>query len=243
MGWVRKPTIWGGVCAACGTRLDHLHEAWLDGEGSVRCLACGPGEGRTPESTLATAVPRARAAGASRRPRRVAATGLGAPEHPTDRALADLLVVGGHVLTGRATPAGRPIGHVVVARTGVWVIESRSWAGRVEYRPTPTSSGRHRLLVGGVDRTEEAEAVAALAADVSALTGASAPVEPALAITLGDWNLASLPSLVLNRPIRHGAVWVGPPRLLVARINASGPLEPPAVDELGALLEERLGRG
>ncbi len=243
MGWVRKPTIWGGVCAACGSRLDHLHEAWLDGAGAVRCLACGPGEGRVPEDVaLATEHPRPGLASAPRGPRRAATPGLEAPETPTDRALAELLVEGSRVLTGRATPDGRPIGHVVVARSGVWAIESREWAGRVEYRPTPTSNGRHRLMVGGVDRTTEVEAVATLVDDLATLAGAVTPVEPALAITLGDWNLASLPSLVLNRPFRHGDVWIGPPRLLVARINAAGPLEAAEVERLSALLEERLGR-
>ncbi len=242
MGWVRKPTIWGGVCTACGSRLDHLHEAWLDGAGVVRCLACGPGEGRLPEDALATEPPRPGPSGAPRGPRREAAPGLEAPEQATDRALAELLAEGSRVLAGRAAPDGRPIGHVVVARSGVWAVESREWAGRVEYRPTPTSNGRHRLLVGGVDRTTEAEAVAALAESLATLIGSATPVEPALAITLGDWNLASLPSLVLNRPFRHGDVWIGPPRLLVARINAAGPLEPAAVERLSALLEERLGR-
>ncbi len=232
------------MCASCGSRLDHLHEAWLDGAGAVRCLACGPGDDRDPtDGALVTAPPRpAVAARAPRRSRRVATPGLEAPEHPTDRALTELLVEGGRVLTGRATTDGRPIDHVVVARSGVWAIESRDWAGRVEYRPTPTSHGRHRLVVGGVDRTTEAEAVGALADDLTVLSGPAVPVEPALAITLGDWSLASLPSLVLNRPFQHGPVWIGPPRLLVARINATGPLEPAAVQRLSALLDERLGR-
>lgn len=235
--------IWGGVCAACGSHLKHLHEAWLDREGTVRCLACGPGgEPVAALDALATTHPRSGGAGGSRGPRRASAPRLAAPTHPTDRALAQLLVGGSRVLTDRATPDGRPIGHVVVARSGVWAIESREWAGRVEYRSTATSNGRHRLLVGGVDRTAEAEAVAALAAALSEITGPATPVEPALAITLGDWNLASLPSLVLNRPFRHGNVWIGPPRQLVARINAAGPLEPAAVEGLSALLQERLGR-
>ena len=242
MGWVRKPTIWGGVCASCGSRLEQLHEAWLDGAGTVRCLACGPDERDPVGGALVTTLPRAEvAARAPRRPRRAAAPELAAPEHPTDRALAHLLVEGGRVLSGRATPGGRPIGHVVVARSGVWAVESRDWSGRVEYRPTPTSHGRLRLVVGSVDRTTEAETVAALADELTELTGPAVPVEPALAITRGDWNLASLPSLVLNRPFQHGPVWVGPPRLVVTRINAPGPLEPAAVQRLSALLEERLG--
>ncbi len=238
MGWVRKPTIWGGVCASCGSRLDHLHEAWLDGAGAVRCLACGPGDDLGPGGdALASTLPRT---GAASRRHHVAPPELAAPEHPTDRALSELLAREGYVLTRRATPRGREIGHVVVVPSGVWAVESREWAGRVEYRTTPTSGGRHRLLVGEVDRTAEAEAVAALADDLAALVGPAVPVEVALAITLGDWNLASLPSLVLNRPFQHGPVWIGPPRLLVARINAAGPLERAAVERLGAVLEARL---
>ena len=240
MGWVRKPTIWGGVCAACGARLDHLHQAWLDGAGAVRCLACGPDEG-APSGVVAP--PRTgTSARATRIRRRVATTRRETSTDPTDRALTELLGEGSHVLSDRATREGRPLDHVVVARSGVWVVESREWTGRVEYRPTPSSNGRPRLLVGGADRTTEAEAVSALAEEISALTGEGVPVEAALAVTGGEWNLASLPHLVLNRPLRHGPVWIGPPRLVVARINAPGPLDAPAVARLGALLDERLER-
>ncbi|MHB1906120.1 MAG: nuclease-related domain-containing protein [Acidimicrobiales bacterium] len=241
MGWVRKPTVWGGVCAGCGARLDHLHEAWLDGAGVVRCLACGPDEGPTPTGVAAPLHPGV-AAQAARTRRRGATTRLEASAHPIDRALAELLGEGSHVLTDRTTKDGRPLDHVVVARSGVWVVESREWTGRVEYRLTPTSNGRPRLLVGAVDRTAEAEAVATVAEVIGALLGEDVPVEPALAITLGDWNLASLPNLVLSRPLRHGTVWIGPPRLVVARINASGPLDVSTVERLSAVLEEGLGR-
>lgn len=227
MGWVRKPLVWGGVCASCASRVTQMHEGWHEpGARRVRCLACGPG---TEEAIAPGSVD--------------PSWWRGAPpgEGPTDAALGELLAEGACVLADRGASEGdEGAVRLVVAPSGVWVVDARDWEGRVEYRSDPTTGAPGRLLVGGVDRAGALDEVRRRLETVTPLVGPGTPVEAALVVERGDWNLSSLPRLVFSRPIRHGPVWIAPPRILVKRINEPGPLSRGDVARLADLLDERL---
>ena len=56
-----------------------------------------------------------------------------------------------------AVPGGNAnIDHVVVASSGVWIIDSKMWEGKIVYKSkTLSTSANMRLTVGGQDRTAD----------------------------------------------------------------------------------------
>lgn len=209
-----------------------MHEGWHDpGARRVRCLACGPD---ATEGAAGDVAPVDEGTGPSWR---------GAPpgDGPTDAALADLLVEGACVLADRSASEGdEGVVRLVVAASGVWVIDARAWEGPIEYRADSTTGDAGHLLVGGIDRTGAIDEVRDRLETIVPHLEPGVPVEAALVVERGDWKLSSLPRLVFSRPIRHGPVWIAPPRILVKRINEPGPLSRADVTRLAGLLDERL---
>lgn len=163
------------------------------------------------------------------------------------------------VLHDRAMPRSRAnIDHLVVARSGVYVVDTKRWSGRFEIRGARRGTGQRgtgqrgtgqrgtarlgaggRLVVAGRDRTAAVDSVHNQAGVV---TGVLADAG------LGPGAVAVQPFLVFagNGP----AWWVSPRRVhgvavcgvgaLVRAARRRGPIPDELVRALGALLADRL---
>jgi len=65
------------------------------------------------------------------------------------------------------------IDHVVVASTGVWIIDSKKWTGEIRYRSPgfPSTDPRKCLTVDGKDRTSEIAKIYRLVIPVAQVIG------------------------------------------------------------------------
>jgi Nuclease-related domain len=127
-------------------------------------------------------------------------------------------------LHDRRIPGSRAnIDHVVVASSGVWVIDAKLYRGKVERRTLgPIWRAEPAVFVGGRDRTklihgmsrQLASVTAALAPDPLA---AQVPVRPVVCFVASDWALFA-------KPFEIAGVLVAWPRKLVERVAAPGPL-------------------
>lgn len=227
-----------------------MHEGWHSATVKrVRCLTCGPSTSTAPGPDSRVSSPAGADPIGGSSALREAQRHPGSPswlkgatgEYLTDRALDEDLRKDARILTDRGIPGTRTnIDHLVVAPSGIWVIDSKYWEGRIEYRPDSVTSAHYRLWVGGVDRTDKLDKIYAQVIPVAQIVGKGIPIEAALVLVLGDWSLASMPRLLMNRPFKHGPVWIAPPRVLIKRMNGPGPLSTEDVERLATLLDERL---
>jgi hypothetical protein len=112
------------------------------------------------------------------------------------------------------------IDHVVVAPSGVYVVSSMLYDGRVERRDKGTL--RHvdlRLWIGNRDRSHLLDGVARQTTAVRRAVGMAVPVHGVLCFVGSDWG-------VLMRPFHVMGVLVTWPRALVRQVQARGPLGP-----------------
>jgi hypothetical protein len=126
----------------------------------------------------------------------------------------------------RMPTGGGNIDHLAIAPTGVFVIDAKNHSGKVEVRnplfgaPKLVINGRDRTkLIDGLDRQ-----VAAVQTALRASGHADVPVRGALCFTT-----AELPLLGTLKMRGHVLLY---PKALAKRLNAEGPLEPAAIDEL-----------
>lgn len=136
------------------------------------------------------------------------------------------------VLHDRRIPGSRAnIDHIVVAASGVWVIDAKLYKGKVERRTVGSIwNAQDRVFVGGRDRTK---LVHGMARQVEAARRALAPdplasevaVKPAVCFVASEWSLFA-------RPFELSGVAVVWPQKLVERIAAPGPLTATAVARL-----------
>lgn len=136
------------------------------------------------------------------------------------------------LLHDRKVPGTRGnIDHIVVAASGVWVIDTKHYDGRVE----PRDVGRwfktdHRLYVGGRDRTKAADGLAwQVTAVRDALSSQEVPVHAAVCFIDADWKLFA-------KPFQQSGVWVTWPKKLAELVAAPGPLTSMAVRDIAARL-------
>lgn len=135
-------------------------------------------------------------------------------------------------LHDRRIPGSRAnIDHIVVAPSGVWVIDAKLYSGRVECRTVGSIwDAERRVFVGGRDRTK---LVHGMARQVEATRAALAPdplasdviVTPAVCFVASEWGLFA-------RPFELNGVAVTRPQKLAERISAPGPLTATAVERL-----------
>jgi hypothetical protein len=136
------------------------------------------------------------------------------------------------VLHDRRIPGSRAnIDHIVIAPSGVWVIDAKLYRGKVERRTLgPIWRSETAIFVGGRDRTK---LIHGMPRQVEAVTAALAPdplgtevaVRPAVCFVASDWALFA-------KPFEIAGVLVTWPQKLVERIVAPGPLTTPAVTRL-----------
>ncbi len=143
------------------------------------------------------------------------------------------------VLHDRRVPLVRGnIDHLVVAPSGIWIVDAKNYAGKVEKRDLGGwRRADLRLFVGNRDRTALVEGlgwqVAAVGAVVDRIGFGHVPIRPALCFTDAEWGLFS-------KPIHMDGAMVAWAKALVAAIRAPGPLEPTTIDLLARELSSKL---
>jgi hypothetical protein len=165
-----------------------------------------------------------------------------AGEYLMDKYLHQHLKDGAVILTDRRVPGTNSnIDHIVVAPSGVWIIDSKNWKGKIEYKASTMAGIDTRLYVGGRDRTSAIEAIYKLVIPVAQLIeNRTVPILPALVFVNGDWSLAALPRLIAHKPYRHLGVCLTAPKVLVKMVNESGPLNTETVALIGSMLDQSL---
>ncbi len=153
-----------------------------------------------------------------------------------ERAVADALkkrTAPGSVITlhNRQMPGRRgDIDHIVIAPTGVYVIDTKDWKGEVHIQ-TPWF-GAPKLLIRGRDRTK---LIDGLDRQITAVRSAldrdgyeTVPIRGAVCFTRAD-----LPFLRTQTLRGHLLLYT---KALIQRVNADGPLQPPLIEQLASHL-------
>lgn len=250
MPWQSKNLIYGGTCESCGRRIAKDGVGWHNFQTKkARCVECGPTEEVDIVLTSETySEMRPDPVGGSAALREAqnqrdqnwlrGATG----EYRMDRLLHELLIDSAVVPTDRRVP-GTPsnIDHIVIAPSGVWIIDSKNWTGTIRYKSASCMSANMRLFVNGEDRTSKVEAIYGLVIPIAqVIADKSVTIHPAVAFIEGEWSFASIPRLLWKKPYKHGGVWISPPRILIGKINEPGPLDAQAVIRISKKLDEAL---
>jgi len=172
----------------------------------------------------------------------------GAPQHElafhrgavAERAVADSLqkrTVARAVMTlhNRRMPGGRgDIDHIAIAPTGVYVIDTKDWKGKVEIR-TPWFEAP-KLLIRGRDCTKLIDGLERQIAAVRSALARDGHQEIAIKGAL-CFTQADLPFL-RTQTLRGHLLLYRP--ALAKRLNADGPLPPPLIAELARHLAAAL---
>lgn len=139
------------------------------------------------------------------------------------------------MLDDRKVPMTRGnIDHIVVASSGVWVIDAKKYAGKVERRDVGGwRTVDERLYVNGRDQTKLANAMRWQVEGVqTVLMNAgleSVPVHSALCFTDSEWGLFA-------KPFQIGAVWVTWATKLVDLVLSPSELRVMELDRLALIL-------
>jgi hypothetical protein len=235
------------TCGTCGIALSAKTEAFWDREAKqATCLACAPPGGVPDAGVAGTSAAAEGERRASKRVERVRA------EHGDHAAVVAAALLGSEAeaswgkggegerrlaawvarevgdaaiaLHDRIVPGTRRnVDHVFVAPTGVWVVDAKSYAGRVEKRDVgPLWREENQVFVKGRDRTKlvgsvqkQVDAVVAALKPDPTLKGTN--IYGALCFLDSEW-----PLLLSPFPVR--GIWVLHPGALRKRLRKSGPL-------------------
>lgn len=153
------------------------------------------------------------------------------------RRLNELTAEGTVVLHDRRIPGSKAnIDHLVIGPTGVTIIDSKRYNGRIEVRATGTlfRPGPNKLFVHGRDKTalldgmgRQGAAINAAAGELIGATGTR--ITPVLCFVEAEWGL-------LAKPYKVDGIHVTWPKALMAQLRQPGPLTPEQV----AALAERI---
>jgi hypothetical protein len=160
------------------------------------------------------------------------ARGAGGEEHVA-KFLAKYLDEGVVVLHDRRIPRSRAnIDHIAVAPSGVWVIDSKRYKGKVAV--SKPLFGKAKLTIAGRDKSKLVEGLAKQVALVEAVMPEVAPgVAVRGALCFVDADLPMLGKLSFNGyPLLY-------PKPLAKRINSDGPLASERVQAVAAELARR----
>lgn len=155
-----------------------------------------------------------------------------------ERLAAKLAAIDGiRTLHDRCIPGSRAnIDHIVVAASGVYVIDAKNHRGIVRVEGGGLLGRRPpRLTVDGRDRSAMVEGMARQLDAVARVVGTTSPAPPlsgVLCFLSADWPL-------LDRPPAFRDILLESPRSLARRLATPGPLEPAEL----AGLTERLATG
>ena len=145
------------------------------------------------------------------------------------------------ILHDRRMPGSRAnIDHIALAASGIYVIDTKRYKGRIEVHAP--LFGSPQLRIAGRDRTK---LIDGLERQVAAVTTAledvapEAPIHGCLCFVAPE-GLFSEVELPLLRTLRIRGYPLYHVRLLAARLNSDGPLSPGEALAIGARLAERL---
>lgn len=138
------------------------------------------------------------------------------------------------MLHDRRIPGSRAnIDHVIVAASGIWIVDCKSYKGKVEQRDVGKwLTTDNRLYVDGRDRSNLASGlVKQIVAVLKAIDGAAIDISvmAALCFVDSDWSLFA-------KPFLQGGVLVTWPRMLSRAISEPGPLRPDDITHVARLL-------
>jgi hypothetical protein len=133
----------------------------------------------------------------------------------------------GVVLHDRAIPGSRAnIDHIAVVPSGVWVIDTKRYAGRVQRRVVGGWFTAHpALFVNGRDRSALLAAALRQTERVARIDLAGAPVHAALCFVDADWGLT-------GRPFVVDGVRIASATRLGRVLRQPGPLDPAVISML-----------
>jgi hypothetical protein len=147
------------------------------------------------------------------------------------------------VLHDRKVPrSSANIDHVVVAPSGIHVIDAKRYTGKVEIRPSGSlfRPGPNLLFVGGRNKTVLVEKMAGQVAVVRrALDGVvddldlDQIVRPSLCFIDAEWGWFAKPEMLQG-------VRIGGPKSLISYVNEAGTLSPEQILEIGSTLATTL---
>jgi Nuclease-related domain len=142
------------------------------------------------------------------------------------------------MLHDRQIPGTRAnIDHLVVAASGVWVVDAKTYRGKVEQRDVGGwLKTDYRLYVGGRDRSKLADGlVKQIVAVLAAINGVDAevPIEASLCFVDSEWSLFA-------KPFHQGGVLVTSPKMLAKAIAGPGALDREQVFVIASKLEAGL---
>ncbi len=162
-------------------------------------------------------------------------------EYLTGVALHRDLTKGEVILDDRRLPGtGYNIDHIVIAQSGVWVLDTKNWSGKFHYGSKGLSS-LDRLWVDGEDRTYQIDKLYSYVIPVAEVIGdPSIPIRPALVVMAGECSFKNGIRFRLGKTYRHNGVMICPIRLLPKQINRRGPLTREQVTDLGCRLDGAL---
>lgn len=160
-------------------------------------------------------------------------------EERLGRQLAGQLSDASVVLHDRQVPGTKGnIDHIVVAASGIWIVDAKNYAGKVEQRDHGGwRRADLRLFVNNRDQTKLVEKLEwqldAVRAVVDRIGFGHVPIRPVLCFTDAEWGLFS-------KPIRMNGALIAWAKALVAEIRTPGPLDPPTIDLLARELSSKL---
>jgi len=155
----------------------------------------------------------------------------GRAEERVGRLLSDAVGRRGIVLHDRAVPHGPTnLDHVAIVPSGVWVVDTKDYHGRVRRGRRPGRLvGRRTLLVHGHDRGRLVAAALRQRALVQAAAGPEATVRAVLCFAAAEWGLRP-------RPFVLRGVLVTWPAALASSLRAPGPCDRAAREALAGRL-------
>ena len=124
--------------------------------------------------------------------------------------------------------------HIAICASGVWVIDTKNYRGKVERRDVSTWFGQDlRLFVAGWDRTSLIDGAVRQARHVTrAIADDTVPVHAVLCFTRSDWSF-------LAPPFRIQDVMVCWPKRLARELVRAGDITPSQRKDLAGLLAHR----
>ena len=258
MTWVMKTfTRNSAPCSNCHEKVEQGSRGWTNSEQPrgerVRCLKCGPLEVNefTDKSSPTAELFPDPVAGTSalrqdKRYRGDANLRGAQGEYLMGGYLAGELTPGSKVLTDRKVPddSDANIDHIVVASSGIWVIDSKKWTGEIRYRSPgfPSTDPNRYLSVGGVDRTSAIAKIYRLVIPVAKMIGdRTVPIYPAIAFIDPTWGLREILHFQRGKgPYQHEGVLIAGGHGIIKKINELGPLSNERVDELWRKLDKAM---
>jgi hypothetical protein len=145
----------------------------------------------------------------------------------------------GHVLHDRKVPKTRGnIDHLVVAPSGIWIVDAKNYTGKVERRYVGgLFTGQDRLYVNGRNQTKLVEGLDwqrdAVHAVLEPIGFGAVPIHRALCFTNSSWGLRL-------RAIRINGVIVTWSKDLINQIRESGPLDGRVINLVARELSSKL---